>query len=94
METHDGRRLTPKAQETLRIRVVNAIVNQGMKQVDACKTFNVGRTSVHYWLKAHSKSGMKALNAKRRGRPAGCRLKGHQAATIFQRQLVFPVSDN
>lgn len=55
-----------------------------MKQVDACKTFNVGRTSVHYWLKAHSKSGMKALNAKKRGRPAGCRLKGHQAATIVR----------
>jgi len=80
----DARKLTPEAQEALRIRVISAIVNQGMKQVDACKTFNVGRTAVFNWLKAYRKGGSSALKSKKRGRPAVSRLKGHQAATIVR----------
>jgi len=76
--------LTPEAQEDLRKRVVNAIVNQDMKQVDACKTFGVGKTAVHNWLKAYRKGGMTALKAKKRGRKPGSSLKGHQAATIVR----------
>jgi len=84
METHDGRKLTPEAQEVLRKRVVDAIVNHGMRQVDACKTFNVSKTSVHNWLTAYKKGGMAALDKKRHGRPPGSRLKGYQAGTIVR----------
>ena len=84
METQDARTLTPKAEEALRIRVVNAIVNQAMKQVDACKTFGVSKTAVHNWLKAYRNGGMAPLKAKKRGRRPGSRLKGHQAATLVR----------
>jgi len=84
METKDARKLDPKAQEALRIRAVDAVVNQGMRQVDVCKAFNVGRTALHNWLTAYSKGGVAALRAKKRGRRAGGQLKGHQAATVVR----------
>lgn len=84
MDIKDARTLTPEAQQELRIRVVNAVVNQGMKQVDACRTFGIGKTAVHNWLKAYRKGGKAALKAKKRGRKPGSRLKGHQAATVVR----------
>ena len=57
METKDARKLTPEAQEALRMRVIDAVVNQGMRQVDACKTFNVGRTAVYNWLRVYEQGG-------------------------------------
>jgi predicted XRE-type DNA-binding protein len=45
MKTHDGRKLSPKAQQELRHRVVHAIHEQQMSQTDACRIFGVGRTS-------------------------------------------------
>jgi len=80
----DARRLSPEAQEDLRRRVVHAIVEQGMSQVEAVRTFQVGRTSVHNWLKAHRQGGMSALRARKRGPKRSSRLKGHQAATVVR----------
>ena len=80
----DARRLSPEAQEDLRRRVVHAIVDQGMSQVEAARTFQVGRTSVHYWLKAHRQGGLSALRARKRGPKRSSRLKGHQAATVVR----------
>lgn len=80
----DARRLSPQAQEDLRRRVVHAIVYQGMSQADAVRTFQVGRTSIHYWLKAYRAGGEPALKARKRGPKRSSRLKGHQAATVVR----------
>ena len=84
MKTRDARRLSPEAQEDLRRRVVHAVVKQGMRQVDAVRTFGVSRTSVHNWLQAHREGGAAALRSKPRGRPRRSRLAGHQAATTVR----------
>lgn len=80
----DARKLSPHAQEDLRRRVVHAIVEHGMSQAEAVRTFQVGRTSVHYWLKAYREGGSPALKARKRGPKRSSRLKGHQAATVVR----------
>jgi len=84
MRTHDARRLPPQAQQDLRRRVVHAIVDEGMRQIDAVRTFGVGRTSVHNWLKAYRHGGWRALRSRKRGRPPRSRLAGHEAATTVR----------
>jgi transposase len=84
MTTHDGRKLSPQAQQELRRRVVHTILEQGMAQTEASRLFGVGRTSIHYWLKAHRKGGDAALQAHPRGPKRQSRLAGHQAATLVR----------
>ena len=84
MRTTNGRRLTAEAQEALRVRVVHAIVDEGMRQVQAVRLFGVGRTSIHYWLKAHGNGGMKALEARKRGPKRCSRVAGYPAGTIVR----------
>ena len=76
METNDARRLSPRAQEDLRRRVVRAVVDRGMTQVETVDTFGVSRTSVHHWVKAYRQRGAKALTSKPRGRPKNLFQKG------------------
>jgi len=80
----DARRLSPQAQEDLRRRVVHAIVEEGMSQVEAVRTFQVARTSVHNWLTAYRDGGAAGLRARKRGPKRSSRLKGHQAATVVR----------
>ena len=82
METNDARRLSSDAQEVLRRRVVRAVVDRGMAQVEAVRTFGIGRTSVHHWVKGYRRRGAQALASKKRGRPKTSRLAGWQAATV------------
>ncbi len=84
MNTQNARRITAEAQQELRLRVVRAIVQQGMSQAAACRTFGVGKTSVWRWLKAYRCGGERRLQARRRGRPKSSSLKGHQAATTVR----------
>ena len=84
MKTHDGRKLSPQAQQELRHRVVHAIHEEQMSQIEACRIFCVGRTSIHNWLKAHQKGGDVALKAHKRGPKHQSRLVGHQAATVVR----------
>ena len=84
MKTQDARRLSPEAQEDLRRRVVQAVVKQGMRQVDAVRTFGVSRTSIYNWVNSHVEGGAAALRSKPRGRPHRSRLAGHQAATTVR----------
>ena len=79
METQDTRRLHPKAQEAIRMRVVKA-VRGGMSQSEAARVFGVARSAVNRWMQAFRRGGMRALKAKRRGRPSGTSLAPHQAA--------------
>jgi transposase len=80
----DGRQLSPEAQEHLRRRVVHAIHDTGMSQVEALQVFGVGRTSIHRWLRAVEGGGSAALKARKRGRKPRSRLAGHQAATVVR----------
>ncbi|MHB0947185.1 MAG: IS630 family transposase [Sedimentisphaerales bacterium] len=84
MKTHDGRKLSPAAQQELRHRVVYAIIHEKMSQVKASHLFGVGRTSIHNWLKVHQKGGDAALKAHKRGPKHQSRLAGHQAATLVR----------
>ena len=84
MKTHDGRKLSPQAQQELRHRVVHAIHEQQMSQTEACRIFGVGRTSIHNWLKAHQNGGDAALKTHKRGPKHQSRLVGHQAATVVR----------
>ena len=80
----DARRLPPEGQEDLRRRVVRAVVEDGMKQVEAVRVFGVSRGSLHNWLRAYESGGDAALKARRRGPKRSSRLKGHQAATVVR----------
>jgi transposase len=80
----DTRRLSSGAQEELRYRVVQAVVDQGMSKAQAARTFCVSRTSVHEWVKKYRSRGTQGLQSKRRGRPRRSRLAGHQAATVVR----------
>jgi len=78
---HDARKVDASAKEDLRRRVVHAIVEDGMTQAEAVRTFHVGRTSVHNWLKRYHAGGEPALKGKPLGRPRRSTLLGHEAAT-------------
>jgi transposase len=79
---YDARMLDPKAKEALRLRVARAVVDEGMTQGDAVRTFHVGRTSVHNWAIAYRAGGEAALRTKPMGRPKRATLPGHQAAAV------------
>lgn len=83
MNPQDTRRLSPEAQEALRIRVVQA-VRGGLKKSHAARTFGVSRASIDTWLKKVAESDLRALRSKPRGRPRRSRLAGWQAATTVR----------
>jgi transposase len=84
MKTHDARKLSPSAQEAIRIKAVRAVRN-GMTQSAAAAVFGVARQTLGRWMKAYRTGGAKALAARKRGRPAGCgKLQGWQAALIVK----------
>lgn len=67
MTRMDARRLSPKAQEDLRRRVVYAVREDGMSEAEAARTFGVCRQSVAAWTWAAQAGGVRALAARRRG---------------------------
>lgn len=83
MSQLDTRRLSPDAQEQIRVRVVTAI-RGGMKKSAAARAFGVSRTSIDAWLAKVLRGNITSLRSKRRGRPAELRLPSHQAATIVK----------
>ena len=66
------------------MRVVRAMVDEGLTQSEAVETFGVGRSSIHGWMKAYRKGGFDALKAKKRGPKRSSRLAGWQAATTVR----------
>lgn len=83
MKTPDARSLPAAAQEALRYRAVEA-VRQGMPKAEAARVFGVSRQAVITWVQARETGGIRALKAKRRGRPPQSRLAPHEAATIVR----------
>lgn len=79
MKKHDGRKLSPEAQETLRVRVVEAILD-GMKQEEAAEIFKVARSSINNWMARYRKGGRAGLRRRKRGPKGGSALEPWQAA--------------
>lgn len=84
MTTQQPRRMTMQAQEEIRLRVVRAIVAQGLSQSEACRTFGVGKTSLWRWMKAYRSGGERRLKSHKRGPKSRSSLKGHEAATTVR----------
>jgi len=67
MRDNDARLLSPKAQEALRHRAVEAVRN-GMSQTETAKVFSVSRSSVAKWILLYRQGGKRALTVAKRGR--------------------------
>ena len=81
MSVRDTRRLSPQAQEVLRLRVM-AAVEAGTSQAAAARLFGVSRQSVNGWARRRREQGARGLHSRPRGRPPSIRLKPYQAATV------------
>ena len=69
-----------------------AAVRSGMSQVEAARVFGVTRQAIGRWVGSFRESGVKALRAKRRGRPPEPRLSGEEASWV-RRQIVSRTPD-
>jgi transposase len=83
MKTRDARSLSPTAQEAVRYRAVQTVL-EGKTQVEVARVFKVSRYSVNKWVKAYQQGGKKALKARKQGRPKGGSLLPWQAAQIVR----------
>jgi transposase len=77
----DARTLPSIAQEDLRRKVLKAVL-EGKKQVEAAQIFGVTRQAVGKWVKKYREGGVRALRARKRGRPSKSSLLPWQAAQI------------
>jgi len=78
----DARKLDAATQAHLR-RLAVLAVREGMKQTTAAKKYQVSLRAVNQWMARDRTGGLKALRAKRRGRPiGGGRLNVKQAARL------------
>ena len=84
MEIQDARCLSSEAQESLRRRVIHAVVREKVRPTHAARLFGVSRMAIYNWLKAYRARGAAGLKSRRRGRPRRSRLAGHQAATVVR----------
>lgn len=74
MDKRDARSLTPKTQEEIRRQAIR-LLKSGSKVQDVADQLEVSRKAVQAWKKAYKEGGMKALKAKKQGRPLGSGLK-------------------
>jgi len=81
MKIRDFRSLPPEGQEDIRRKAVRAVLN-GRTQVETAGLFGVTRQAVCTWVRLYRDDGVKALRARRRGRPPGKRLQPWQCAQI------------
>ena len=83
----DGRRLDAATQAHVRRTVVKA-VRAGMSQSAAAPAFGVSLRAVNKWMAVDKQGGLRALAAKRRGRPVGAgRLSATQATRSEERRV-------
>lgn len=83
----DARSLSTQSQEDLRSRVIRAVTEAGVTQVQACRLFGVSRQAIHTWLTRYRPQGDKGLVPRRRGRPSR-RGAGAAGATLYTGSVV------
>ena len=89
MEKVDARKLSSDAQELLRKKAVQAVLEKKMNQQEAADFFGVSRYSIIKWVKAYKTEGVQGLGPKPQGRPkTEGPLKPWQAA-----QIVWAITD-
>jgi transposase len=49
----DARKLSPKAQEAIRIRAIKTYLEENKTQKEVAELFGVGRSRISYWLKLY-----------------------------------------
>ena len=76
----------PAAQEDLRRKAVQAVIDGGEVQAIA-KVFGIARQSLHRWMRAYHENGEKALLARKKGKPKNILLPWQCA------QIVKAISD-
>ena len=81
MKIRDARTLPSIAQEDLRLKVIKAVL-EGKTQVEAAQIFGVTRQAVGKWVKKYREGGIRALRARKRGRPSKPSLLPGPAAQI------------
>ena len=82
MKKHDARKLTPDAQEALRILAVKAVCG-GLSQRETARTFGVTECVVSRWMAIYDVHGFKGLRKNKRGpKISRAVLQGWQAAAI------------
>ena len=75
----DARTLPSIAQEDLRRKVFKGIM-EGKRQVEVAQLFGVTRQAVGKWGKKYREGGVRALRARKRGRPSKSSLLPLEAA--------------
>lgn len=83
MDKRDARSLTAQTQEEIRRQAIR-LLKSGITSQEVANQLEVSRKAVQEWKKAYKEGGMKALKAKKQGRPTGSGLKlsGEQQAKI------------
>ncbi len=84
MKTTDARRLSPTAQEALRVRVIAAIEEDKVTPTEAAKIFGVSRQAIYNWVFRKKAGGARGLKSQKRGPKKISRLAPHQAATTVR----------
>ncbi len=88
METTDARKLKPEVQQELRKQAIR-LCKKGMTQVQIAEIVGVYPGTVSKWWLAYKKDGIKAIKAKKRGRPIGaCRTLSPKQEKDIQKAIV------
>ncbi|WP_029767251.1 IS630 family transposase [Haloglycomyces albus] len=90
----DMRRLSPVAQEALRLRVMHAVVN-GMDPDEATRVFCVSTDSIANWQDRYGQGGWEALRSRRPGRRPGegTRMTASEEKALLDRLLTHTPDD-
>lgn len=83
MNKQDARSLPPAAQEALRRRAVQAVLDK-RPQKEVAATFGVSQGAITKWMKLYHQDGEKALTPLKRGRRKKTQLEPWQAAQTVQ----------
>jgi transposase len=83
MQVKDARSLGSEAQETLRKRAVQAVL-EGRTHEEVAQLFSVARGTVSRWMRLYRDQGESGLNARPKGRSPHPALKEGQAAIVVE----------
>lgn len=83
MKKQDARSLSSSAQEALRRKAVQAVLD-GKTRIEVARIFGVARQTVDHWVNKYAVHGEHILKAKPKGRPPKDTLSTHQRAVIIR----------